>query len=693
MNRKIVFLGALPFILFGGLFYYIHFLSAGHNKTVSHLQVQRGQIAVPDNTDRHLFTLGGEFYFTPNRFEAPPDAAASFALIPGSFSKTELGSELGYGSYGLIISNLNPDTVYGLHIGRASSSCTVIINGKTLINQGKPGTRRKEETPAIKTSRAAFYSKPDGTAEIIINVSNFANRRAGFNTPFIFGKIEHIQRKFNYDLIFDAGLFAVTLAAAFFFFALGLSYKRFLFILWFAAACTVIALRQSLFYPHIGCFMFPGINGRLHFIGKYITFPLLIIFFTVFIKETLKFCYKIPYIAILAVSVLYALSTIVLPPRVSSKILIYYQIFSVFCIVNAIVITLVSVKRKHPLALWIFSAVCVLAVFGIYDLLVSIGILFRHFSIQAGTSITTIIISLMVLNRYANSINEVEKLNQEIIKINKSLIRFFPEKIIELLHKDSIMDIDLGNYIELSMPVLSADIRSFTHISENLSPDGVFKLLNEYLALVAPIVRMYEGIILKYLGDGFHALFPKGADSAVRCAIAIQKALKLQKITPKDGEPLKIGIGIDLNRILLGTIGDKSRMDCIIISNAYYMSELLQRQTKIYGSAIIVSNRIFSSLKNPALYSIRPIRKMKSVSGSPNFLFEVYDTDSPDMKERKHSTQDYVERLLHAVAAKEIGTAKVYINKIINIFPDDKVTLWYRDIVERYDGDTAIKVN
>ena len=688
MSRKTVFLGTLPFVLFGTLFYYIYFLSAGHSKTVSHLQVQQGQITVPDNTDKDLFTLEGEFYFTPNRFETPPGAANSFALIPGSFAKTELGSELGYGSYGLIISNLNPDTVYGLHIGRASSSCTVIINGKTLIHQGKPGTRRKEEAAAIKTSQAAFYAKPDGTAEIIINVSNFANRRAGFNTPFIFGKIELIQKKFEYDLILNAGLFAVTLAAAFFFFALGLSYKRFLFILWFAATCVTIAVRHSLFYPHIGSFMLPNMSGRLHFIGRYITFPLLIIFFTVFVKETLNFYYKIPYRAILAVSALYALSTIVLPPRFSSKILICYQIFSIFCIVNGIVITLVSIKRKHPRALWIFSAVSVLAVFGIYDLLVAMGFLFKHLSIQTGTSITTIIISLMVLNGYANSIKEVERLNKEIMKVNKSLTRFFPEKIMELLHKDSIMDIDLGNHTELSMPILSVDIRSFTHISERLPPDGVFKLLNEYLALIAPIVRTYGGIIPKYLGDGFYALFPKGADSAVCCAIEIQRELSRQKITPKDGEPLKIGIGIDFNDILLGIIGDKSRMDCIIISNAYYMSELLQRQTKIYGSAITVSNRIFLSLKNPTAYSIRPIRKMKSISGQPNFLFEVYDTDCPDIRELKHSTQDYVEQLLHAIAAKEMSAAKVYINKIIDIFPDDKVTLWYKEIAEHYKGNT-----
>lgn len=689
MSRSRIFLGAVPFIVFGVLFYCIYFLSPEKSKMLIPLQAQEGKIELPDNADEHLFALEGEFRFTPERFDAPlNNETASFAVIPGSFSKTALKNEFGYGSYGLILSNLNPDTIYGLHIGRASSSCTVVVNGQTLIHQGKPGTKNKEEIPGIKTSQTAFYANPDGTAEIIINVSNFTNRRGGFNTPFTFGKIEYIQKRFGYDLILNAIIFAVTFSIAGFFFALGISYKRFLFMLWFAAACLTMGLRHCLFYPHIGCFIFPSIDDRLHFIIRYSTFPLLIIFFTVFVKKTLEFCYKIPYIAVIAVSALYTLSTIVLPPYVSSRILIVYQIISLFCIANTVVIASVSLKKKHVYSLWIFIAVSILAVFGIYDILIALGLIYKRLSIQTGALISSVIISLMVLNSYANSIKEVEILNKEITNVNKSLIRFFPEKIIELLHKNSIIDIELGDFAELSMPILSADIRSFTHISEQLSSDSVFNLLNEYFALVAPIVRTYGGIIPKYLGDGFYALFPQGADAAICCAIEIQRELNRQKISPKNGEPIKIGIGIDFNDILLGTVGDKSRMDCIIISNAYRMSELLQRQTKIYGSAVTISNRFFLSLKNPMFYNIRPVRKMKTLSGQPNFLFEVYDSDHAEIRELKHRTQNYVEQLLYAVATRRMDTAKIYINTILNIFPEDRVTLWYKEVVEHYTGDT-----
>lgn len=113
----------------------------------------------------------------------------------------------------------------------------------------------------------------------------------------------------------------------------------------------------------------------------------------------------------------------------------------------------------------------------------------------------------MVLDDYASSINKIEDLSVEMQLINRSLIRFVPDQIVELLNKKSITDVKLGDSVELTMPILSTDIRSFTHTSEKLAPNQVFELLNEYFALVAPIVRKYNGVITKYLGDGFLLYF------------------------------------------------------------------------------------------------------------------------------------------------------------------------------------------
>ncbi len=249
------------------------------------------------------------------------------------------------------------------------------------------------------------------------------------------------------------------------------------------------------------------------------------------------------------------------------------------------------------------------------------------------------------------------------------------------MDKESINDIKLGDHAELKMPILSIDIRSFTKTSDKLNPNEVFETLNKYFGLIVPEIRKHNGIITKYLGDGFFALFPDGADVAVSCAIKIQTLLLESNIESHNVSKLKMGIGIDYGDILLGTIGDEQRMDSIIISNSYHIAEILQESTKKYTSNIIISERIFAALKDPGEYFIRSIQLIKTFSNERNFLFEVYDCDSEETRDLKYKSQGYVERAVQAVSNGEKEKALEFFNKALSIYPDDCVAKYYIDIL------------
>ena len=181
------------------------------------------------------------------------------------------------------------------------------------------------------------------------------------------------------------------------------------------------------------------------------------------------------------------------------------------------------------------------------------------------------------------------------------------------------------------MTALSVDIRSFTGMAEQLEPDEVFILLNKYFALVAPIIRKYGGVIMKFLGDGFTALFAENPDVAVSCGIEIQKKLQEKKIYLKDMPPIRVGIGIDTGKILLGVIGNDERLDSIVISNACSTAEKLQTATKVYSNTIIISESILNSLQHPEDFHIRRIQETITIGETvEEALYEVYDCDSPD---------------------------------------------------------------
>ncbi|UTY22860.1 adenylate/guanylate cyclase domain-containing protein [Treponema denticola] len=692
IGKKRLFLGSIPFLVLFALPYLTNLFTSAYEQKIIDLEVKKGKVNIPSQplSEKILFSLSGDFHYTPNQFYSLKSGSTeSYSKVPGKFSSKELGNAYGYGSYGLELSGLDPAVIYAIQVPHIFASCGIVINGIDVDSQGQPGINRETETPGARSSQIAFRPLKDGTSNIIINVSNFFNNKGYISGPIILGEASQIGEMFRADLIFYGIIFAITFSVALFFFILSFFHKQASFVIWFALTAMVLALRGIFFYPHIFIILFPSTPWLFNFIMRYVSFPLPIILFTVFLSKALKFKYKIPYIIILSVSILYAISTIVLPPEMSVSLLIYYQVFAGFCVAHIIFIAIIGLKKKKEFAVWIFTATSVLFLFGVYDLMVALGIIPGEFFIQIGTVFAVIILSIKVLDDYVDSIKRIEDLSVEMKLINKSLIRFVPDQIVEFLNKRSIIDVKLGDNVELTMPILSIDIRSFTRTSEKLEPNQVFELLNEYFALVAPVVREYNGVITKYLGDGFFALFPDGADSALSCAVAIQKALAQNSIAAPNSSPLRIGIGIDMGDILLGTIGNSMRMDSIIISNSYHIAEVLQESTKRYCSCIMISDKIYESLKNISGHYIRPIQKIKNTLDKNVFLYEVYDGDDDFVKNLKYKTQEYMKKALNSLSTEGIEAATKYFDKILEIYPNDCVALYYKKVFAKINNPDA----
>jgi HAMP domain-containing protein/cell fate (sporulation/competence/biofilm development) regulator YmcA (YheA/YmcA/DUF963 family) len=90
-----------------------------------------------------------------------------------------------------------------------------------------------------------------------------------------------------------------------------------------------------------------------------------------------------------------------------------------------------------------------------------------------------------------------------------SFARFFPPEYLKFFDKQSITQIELGDHISKEMAVMFSDIRSFTNLSEKMTPQENFDFVNAYLHRVSPEIRAHNGFIVKFLGDGMMAVFPQ----------------------------------------------------------------------------------------------------------------------------------------------------------------------------------------
>ncbi len=156
---------------------------------------------------------------------------------------------------------------------------------------------------------------------------------------------------------------------------------------------------------------------------------------------------------------------------------------------------------------------------------------------------------------------ETERLRftHQLFQINTAYERFVPSQFLQLLEKSSILDVQLGDQVQLEMSVLFSDIRDFTTISEKMTPEENFQFINAYLSRMESAIIENNGFIDKYIGDAIMALFSGNPDNAVNASIVMLHQLQVynQERVNSGESPIKIGIGINTGNLMLGTVGGK----------------------------------------------------------------------------------------------------------------------------------------
>lgn len=179
-----------------------------------------------------------------------------------------------------------------------------------------------------------------------------------------------------------------------------------------------------------------------------------------------------------------------------------------------------------------------------------------------------------------------------------------PEMVNQLIETQ---DIDsLNKRTELT--ILFSDIRSFTTISEKLTPEGVVGLLNPYLEVMSEIIHKHGGTVDKYEGDAIVAFFGEPIpyeDHAVRAARAsleMRGALKtLTQGWKEEGrftDVFEMGVGLNTGEVFVGLLGSKERINYTIIGDAANLAARLQDQTKEYNCPILISGETWNKIQH-----------------------------------------------------------------------------------------------
>jgi adenylate cyclase len=268
------------------------------------------------------------------------------------------------------------------------------------------------------------------------------------------------------------------------------------------------------------------------------------------------------------------------------------------------------------------------------------------------------------------------------LKIVEATSRFVPNQFLSFLGCDSIVGVKLGDAVELEISILFSDIRDFTTLSEQMTPQENFKFINSYLSYMEPLIVQHQGFIDKYIGDAIMALFSDGADDAVKAGIAMLHTLAEynRQRTSAGYVPVQIGVGINTGSLMLGTVGGNSRMDGTVIGDAVNLAARIENLTKNYGVSLLITQHTFDRLTNPTDYAIRVIDKVQ-VKGKSEWVtvYEVFDADLPEIKGRKLATLQLFAQALSLYNMYNFREAAALFADCLRQNPGDKVAQIYFD--------------
>ncbi len=152
--------------------------------------------------------------------------------------------------------------------------------------------------------------------------------------------------------------------------------------------------------------------------------------------------------------------------------------------------------------------------------------------------------------------------------------------------------------------VFFSDIRGFTPMSEQLSPEEVVHLLNEYFTEMVKIIFKYEGTLDKFMGDAIMAIFgapvdlPDHAERAVLAAVEMSAKMKeLQAKWRMEGKKeVNIGIGINTGDVVVGNLGSLERMEYTAIGDNVNLAQRLESVAE--KGQILISSSTYERVKH-----------------------------------------------------------------------------------------------
>ena len=520
-----------------------------------------------------------------------------------------------YGCYVYHCENLEPKTKYAIHSKESpGTSCAIYINRVLQTQTGNPFAMLDREPGYNSKGYNRSYSQsipiycefmPDknGNAEIVVFVSNYYYRKGGMWDSVYLGKAEtiwhyNILTMVFYSIVIGSLLFTALLNMVQF--ATNKKRKAYYYL---GLASFAFALRISTAgYCSLGI-LFPNLTAELKVKLEMVAMWLVPVAVTQLIyllypsnerSVVFKFI-KEKYIryTLISIALFTGFISLILPAWYANRLVPFTQLLLIVFSVYVITSCIINLVKRKRYSLYNFLSFSTIAAGGIIDIIhntskESIPIPTLPFFILA-----FVIVQIVMLAAIQNDIyKETVKGSNDLQKLNEAYLRFVPKEFLKLLNKDSIIKTKLGDYSNIEMTIMFSKV-DISCADADFSLDAHFTIFNEYLKIVSPVIKKYDGFVSKFLSGGFMALFPKSELDALRASLEIKENIKrFNESENQKNYTITPWMGIHFGKMIIGTIGEENRLDDTVISDTVNTVARIESVCERIKKNIIISEAV-----------------------------------------------------------------------------------------------------
>jgi adenylate cyclase len=238
---------------------------------------------------------------------------------------------------------------------------------------------------------------------------------------------------------------------------------------------------------------------------------------------------------------------------------------------------------------------------------------------------------------------------------------------------------------EKQITIMFADIRSFTSLSERLSPTQVTMLLHDYFTPVTRSIIKNHGTLDKFIGDAVMCFWNAPLDVKNHEALAVKTGFEMlaalvelnRVFIDKYGIQIDIGIGIHSGKCRVGNMGSDDLFDYTIIGDNVNLTSRLEGLTKFYGVKLLVSDFMVTKLSLPMQFQELDRVRVKG-KNEPVGIYTVYLPAVGEEKRLGAELQAYEQGLV-AYKAKHFENAHEIFKTLCQQYPERKVNQIYME--------------